>query len=280
MKQNDKIQFTVLIDKEAKAGLIPQHGFALHMAMGNTSLLLDTGSGGALVHNATQLGIDLTTVDYLVLSHGHNDHTGGVAEFLDVNKTASIIHHPGIFTPRFSHRHGCADIALPPASAAALLPLRDTKRLRPTTAGTVLAPGIGISGSIPDPFGDDMPGGPYFCDAAGTRVDRFDDEIALWISTQQGLVIVTGCCHKGLHNTVTAARAASRCERVYAIMGGLHLAHANKHCRNKALETLQETSPELLVTCHCTGLKAAEELRHALGSHAVAGYTGLQLSIP
>jgi 7,8-dihydropterin-6-yl-methyl-4-(beta-D-ribofuranosyl)aminobenzene 5'-phosphate synthase len=280
VRRTEDIQFTILVDNEAGEGLIPQRGFALHIAIGNTALLLDTGSGGALVHNAKKLGIDLAAVDYLILSHGHNDHSGGVPEFVEVNERAFIIHHSSILTPHFSHRRGCKDIACPLPSTEALLKLVSADRLLATTDGVILDEGIGITGKIPATYPDDMPGGPYFSDPAGTIPDRFPDEIALWIDTPQGLVIITGCCHKGLRNTIAAARAASNRDRVYAVMGGLHLAQANQHCRKNALETLQEASPELLVTCHCTGLKAADELRHELSSHVMAGYTGLQLSIP
>lgn len=101
----EKLSITVLLDNVSHSeGLLCEHGLALWIVAGGRRILFDTGQSEMLIRNAEVLGIDLRTADTLVLSHGHYDHTGGVADVLDLNPEISVYSHPGIFMPRYSRQ--------------------------------------------------------------------------------------------------------------------------------------------------------------------------------
>jgi len=83
-------------------GLVAEHGLSLYIDTGNKKILFDTGQSGLFIQNAQKLGIDIREIDLLVISHGHYDHTGGLYQFLEVNKKATVYAKKEIFTPKYS----------------------------------------------------------------------------------------------------------------------------------------------------------------------------------
>jgi len=99
------LNITILVDNQSsKAELHSEHGLSLWIEADDKRILFDTGQSEMLIRNAKVLGIDLRTADTLVLSHGHYDHTGGVAAVLDLNPEISVYCHPGVFMPRYSRQ--------------------------------------------------------------------------------------------------------------------------------------------------------------------------------
>ena len=98
----DPIRITVLVDDEAGEGLLPEHGLSLWIETGGKHILFDTGQGNALVENARRLGVPLEETDIVVLSHGHYDHSGGLANVLTIAPRAKILLHPGATIARYS----------------------------------------------------------------------------------------------------------------------------------------------------------------------------------
>lgn len=275
------LSIVLLVDNETPAGLVAEHGFAAWIESGDECFLFDTGQGAALEHNARTLGVDLGTAAALILSHGHYDHTGGIPTFLAANRQAPILYGKGATQARFSCHPEQAPraIGMTDAVLAELERLPVARRIE-LEGPRILRPGIGITGPVPRITDFEDTGGPFFQDADRVVPDLIQDDLSLWFETTKGLVILTGCCHSGLVNTVSHIRSISGIERIHGIIGGLHLLNANDERLRATQQFLADCQPDFLIPCHCTGAHVAEQLQQRFGEKVVAaGGAGKRIGI-
>lgn len=257
---------TILVDDRSGLGLNSEHGLALWIEVAGQRILFDTGQGGVLLGNAKKTNIDLSTADAIVLSHGHYDHTVGVAAVLTLALRATVFCHFAALRPRYSMRGKEArTVGMPEASKEALEALAEDRR-HLVGAPMTIAPGIGLTGVIPRDNDFEDTGGPFYLDICGAVPDNLEDDLAMWIETTEGLVVVTGCAHAGLVNALDCVRQVSGRKRVRAVIGGFHLAGASEKRLELTAEALKALSPDLIVPCHCTGEKAGAFFAEALGT--------------
>ena len=269
-------ELTILVDNVAPDGLEAEHGFSLWLEVSGRHLLFDTGQSAMLGRNAGRLGIDLSQADALVLSHGHYDHTGGVAVALDRASDAEIYLHPAALGSHYSIRGGVVrDIAMPRGSRDALE--RATKETHWVTEPVSLGADVWLSGPIARLTAFEDPGGPFFLDGERSAPDPIADDLALWVCTERGLVVICGCCHSGLVNTLLQAEHVSGESRLLAVVGGLHLGEASDLRLEETVRELRARGAQLVVPCHCTGEVAALRLEDRLGSRVVRGGVGVSL---
>jgi 7,8-dihydropterin-6-yl-methyl-4-(beta-D-ribofuranosyl)aminobenzene 5'-phosphate synthase len=272
------MKITILVDDRAgRAGLRPAHGLALWIEAGNRNILFDTGQGGVLENNARVLGVDLETTGSVVLSHGHYDHTGGLARVLRLAPGAHVYGHPSLVLPRYSMHAGVArSIAMPMPALAALQRLPET-RLHWLQQPFLIADGIGLSGPIPRITDDEDSGEPFYLDSKGLHPDPLDDDLAIWLQSEKGLVVCVGCAHAGLVNTLHHIRNLNKGQKIRAVIGGFHLGNSGPRRLQRTIAALLQLEPERVVPCHCTGEQAVAALRQALGERAAPGAAGLTL---
>jgi 7,8-dihydropterin-6-yl-methyl-4-(beta-D-ribofuranosyl)aminobenzene 5'-phosphate synthase len=267
------ITVTILVDNQAPPGLLSEHGFSAWVEAAGRRLLFDTGQGPALAANADALGVDLRAVETLVLSHGHYDHTGGIPFVLGLAPTVEIHLHPAATGARYAIRDGVAkpiDVPDPARRALEAHP----PGVRWTTEPHQFTPDVGLTGPVPRVTGYEDTGGPFFTDPEGREPDPITDDMALWMRSDRGLVVVAGCSHAGVVNTLRHALAVSGETRLHAVLGGFHLNAASEHRLARTMEDLQALGPDLVVPCHCTGAPAVERLEQALGARVVRGSAG------
>jgi 7,8-dihydropterin-6-yl-methyl-4-(beta-D-ribofuranosyl)aminobenzene 5'-phosphate synthase len=132
-----------------------------------------------------------------------------------------------------------------------------------------LRPGIGITGPVPRNSTFEDTGGPFYLDPDKAQADPITDDLSLWFETSDGLVILTGCCHSGLVNTVRQAQRISGVTRIRGIIGGLHLLNAGPERLDATIAFLHECAPDFLLPCHCTGTQVIERLRSEFGDAVV-----------
>ena len=252
------MRLTVVVDNAAVPPLVGEHGLSLFLEYGGGGFLFDTGAGGALAPNLSRLGIEPRRVGRVILSHGHYDHTGGLASLPEVE----IYCCPGVEVRRFSRHPGMPvrDISMPPVGVAAL------RNRREITGFSRIFPGMFLTGPIPRVSGEDC-GGPFFLDHAGKTPDPIADEQALLLGNG---VLIQGCCHAGIINTLEYCRRMMPQLPVRTVVGGLHLLHASVDRLKLTAEYLNSSSIERLILLHCTGESAAAYLTSALSACEVS----------
>ncbi len=271
---------TVLIENTThQPNLIAQHGLSLWLEVGEEHVLIDTGQDGCFLQNAQTLGIDLAAITQVVLTHGHYDHTGGIPALLDTGVTPRILVHPHAWEERIA----CPKNALPRSIGIPWSQyLLDAKHVtwQPASVARLLAPGIWSTGSIPNFMG--VPAKPYFQRMRGDRwrTDTFSDEQSIVLMTEQGLVIITGCCHAGVINTILTAQLITGVPQIYAVVGGLHLHDREEAAVIELAHDLQNFHIQNLWVNHCTGQRAFEILREELGSGVIWAGTGISIELP
>lgn len=268
----------ILVDDTATDGLCSEHGFAVLVNAGGKAFLMDSGQGDALEKNAAARGIDLADVDVFVLSHGHYDHTGAVDVVLGEDPTVQVYAHPKIFSRRFSIYPGKKpkEISMPPEQRLLVANLPDSQ-LHWVREPTKIAPGVWLSGPIPRFHALEDTGGFLFQDAAGEYVDPVEDDMAMWIETPEGLLVICGCCHAGLVNTLTFIGEVSGYQPICGIIGGFHLKNASAARLAATAKAINEFKPGMLMPCHCTGERAATYFREHIQAEVIPGCAGLKL---
>ena len=264
----------ILVDNRAEEGLEKEHGLSMWIEVDGRKILFDTGAGNKFESNARKLGIDVHTADLLVLSHGHYNHTGGVSSFLQHTHQSHVYCHPSAVLPRYAVRNNSGtSISMPQESMAAIHKLSE-KRLHWVQKPVRLGEHIGLTGHIPRKTSFEDTGGPFYLDPAGNRPDPIDDDMALWIRTQKGLVVVTGCCHAGLVNTLDTIFRLNNGMKICALIGGFHLMGATPLRLNLTMQALRAFEIDLLVPCHCTGQAAVELLKNTFELRVSTGAAG------
>jgi 7,8-dihydropterin-6-yl-methyl-4-(beta-D-ribofuranosyl)aminobenzene 5'-phosphate synthase len=235
-----------------------EHGFSILIEKGDSKILFDTGkSPEVLKHNMEQLN-GFKDLKHVVLSHGHGDHTGGLSQVLN-NSSADIYLHKTAILPKFILRNdnmefiGISDIPYVDKD-------NEEKKLQPKLE--LISKTIEIEQDIfifaEISFSNDFEelDPSFFIEKNQNFLhDNFDDELVLVIKTREGLVILSGCGHKGIVNTVSSVAEYFN-ENVYAVIGGTHLITANENRIETTLTELEMFDPKYLIFGHCTGFNA------------------------
>ena len=271
-----RVTVTILCDNSvAGPGVLAEHGLSLHVDADGRTFLFDAGASGVFMGNAARLGIDLSQPAPVVLSHGHYDHTGGLAALLSAWGGREVIGHPEVLAAKFSRQRSRPARAIgSPQSKRQLSRLGATFKL--SAEPQQIAPGVVTTGVIPRTTDfEHIPS--HFAVRRGRNLarDSFDDEQAVVARTRRGLVVIVGCAHRGLINTVRCAIELTGDGRVRAVIGGTHLAAAEPPQVERTIEEMRALGVDRLVACHCTGFGPAAELRSAFGESFSPGGVGV-----
>ncbi|ACD89344.1 MAG: MBL fold metallo-hydrolase [Chlorobium limicola] len=276
----NNLSLTILSDNNAAECCTAEHGFSALIETGTCAILFDTGRENVLLPNAKALGVDLSTVRQLVLSHGHYDHTGGIGDLLTLAPEATVYLHPGAFRERFSIRNGIPKPVSMPEPALIALNSLPEKQINLIEQPSVLTSRSGITGPVPRITSYEDTGGPFFLDPEGSIPDAIDDDLSIWFETREGLVLVAGCCHAGIINTLRYVTELTGTERIAALIGGFHLSTASPERLMQTVDELNTFDIGRIIPCHCTGEAAAAYFRRNLHCHVEPGYAGMRLEFP
>jgi 7,8-dihydropterin-6-yl-methyl-4-(beta-D-ribofuranosyl)aminobenzene 5'-phosphate synthase len=260
---SDTIRITVLVENSVHCqGLVAEHGLSFHIQCGERNLLFDTGQTDLAVINAETLRLPLDRVEALVLSHGHYDHPGGVPAMLEVVPQARIFLHPAAFEKKFSQNSGSSrQIGMSDCVAQAIR--RHAGGFIETTGRTEIVEGVFVTGEIPRVNTYEDTGGAFFLDAESTHRDPLVDDQALVIDLGRSVILLLGCAHSGVVNTLDHVRHLTGGKPIHAVIGGLHLGSAREERIQQTIAHLRETQLEILAPAHCTGWPATAKLWQA-----------------
>jgi len=255
-------RITVLCENTATGlALLAEHGLAFWIEHQGQRILFDTGQGYVLEHNAQRLGIDLEAADAVVLSHGHFDHTGGLGTALEKIADPVVFAHPFIFAARYARVRDNAprEIGMPQLDEKAV---RQQAKLVATERPTEVGPGLHVTGPIPRHTAFEDTGGPFFVDFACQEPDTFPDDQALYFETPHGTVVILGCAHAGVINTLMYVQELTAQRPIHTVIGGMHLVSASPERLEWTVGALRELGVQRLLPAHCTGFPAMARLWH------------------
>jgi 7,8-dihydropterin-6-yl-methyl-4-(beta-D-ribofuranosyl)aminobenzene 5'-phosphate synthase len=267
----------------AKEPLLAEHGLSVHIQLGEAGreLLMDAGfSKVALPHNLSRLGIDTRAVDQVVISHGHRDHTGALEGFLGLaGRPTPVVVHPDAFLERWRE--------LDDGSREG--PYQQDRRSWEKAGAEIvslvepyeLAPGCLATGPVPRRTDFEKGTGTALCRTGSELVsDPIRDDQAIVINVREkGLVVIAGCAHSGIVNTITYAKEISGVERVWAVLGGFHLSGATPETLGRTIAELKGLGLHLIMPCHCTGLEASGQIAAAMPGQFVLAAVGATLKL-
>lgn len=254
-----RICITVVVENTARRpGTLGEHGFACWIEAGTQRVLFDTGQGQTLAHNASHLQIDLAHANAIVLSHGHFDHTGGLRYAYHLAGNARLFLHPQVLCRRYSCHNGRGrEIGL--ASMTEPDICMEGQRLVWTTQPTEVVSGVFVTGEIPRQTDYEDTGGSFFLDADCHEPDPIRDDQALYVDTDAGIVVVLGCAHAGVVNTLNYIRVTTR-RPIHAVIGGTHLVNASPQRLTRTIAALRDMNIQIIAPAHCTGPYATAAL--------------------
>ena len=259
------LRITIICENTAiPAELIGEHGFSALIERDNERILFDTGQGVGLVHNAKLLGVDFAGISDVILSHGHYDHTGGLKSFLYETGEVKITAHPHIFQPKYAQHGGSLRYIGIPFSPEAIEGWGGILRL--TEDPAEVAPGITTTGTVPRRTSFEQGDKNLLVKTEnGLQEDPLLDDLSLIIDTPHGLVVVLGCAHAGLINTLTHIKDLTGKDSFHWVVGGTHLGFHGPELLEEVIQKLQAFSIDYIGVSHCTGLYAGARLAQERG---------------
>ena len=253
-----------------------EHGLSLWVECNGVSILVDTGASELFLRNAERLGVSVASADFALLSHAHNDHTGGLCSLARRCGGVPLYIAPESFALRcYSLRGGVRrDISAPKLADRQQVRFVEVESLKVGDAWIVRAADCGYPTPNANRFLTAEEGGVE-------RADEFSHELSLCLDSPQGLVIISPCSHRGAANIIASCRRASGKERVAAFVGGLHLPDYDgvKEEAAEVAKTIAEVAPDAIVyTGHCTSDRAIATLGELLPNLRVL-HTGVEIKI-
>ncbi|HUT14658.1 MAG TPA: MBL fold metallo-hydrolase [Anaerolineae bacterium] len=263
------IRITCLVDNSAQrsSGFWAEHGLSFLIETKDGRVLFDAGQSRAvLMHNLQVFGIDPASIDALALSHGHYDHMGGLPAVLRHISRLSLYANSDLFRERFT-RQGAVMKRIGPSMRGKELAQYADCHL--SDSPQEILPGLFTTGEVVSRSEPEGRSGRHVVrEGAAWIADPYRDDMSLVLTAGQGLVLVCGCCHAGLLNTLQHVRATFE-GRVVAVLGGLHLAQASAEQLDHTTDELHHHGVQQLYPNHCTGERAYTALANAFGDRVV-----------
>ncbi len=273
------ITVTVLVDDKALGNLISEHGLAMWIERSGHKLLFDTGQSNAVKKNAQVLGVNLQKTDAIVLSHGHYDHTGGFQAVLDNVYHVDVYLHPQAVNSKYACYNDKPSryIGMPPLIAQNLNESNKVKNIIWTEKPMDINPGFTVTGPIPRLTDFEDVGGSFFLDVDGKRRDALVDDQALFFESGEGLVVVVGCAHSGIVNTLDYISQLTGKKQIHTVLGGIHLNSASSERITCTINAFGSYKVQQIGLNHCTGDNAVARFKEVFEDKCFSCSAGAQL---
>lgn len=272
---NLKIVTLIEDNPSINLNLFNEHGLSLYIEVDGTKMLFDTGKSGNFIENAEKLDVDLNNLKYVILSHGHYDHSGGFKKLVDKVKTSyKLIVGKGFFNNKYKFIEEGAYKYIGNSFSEEFvnqnnIPIKYVKEdIYYITENIMIFTNFKRNNDfevISERF--------KVKQDESYVLDNFSDEIVLGIKTKKGFIVILGCSHIGIVNILETIIERTGIP-IYGVIGGTHLIEADELRIIKTIDFLKENHIQILGMSHCTGEKAAEEIKHEFKEKFIYNNTG------
>lgn len=262
-------------NKVSDTKCLGEHGLSLLIESNGVKVLFDTGAGFALPHNINAMGVDPETIDFVVISHGHYDHTEGVQWFCNNNHKAKIYIHRNAFKPTFGFEKG----KLEEVSCGIRWTQNEFDEIRHrlilTEGVTKISEELIISGTIPELVGYEPTEKFYYKDVEDNLIaDSMDHEQFLMVRENDGYYLFSGCSHRGIIPALRYSKVLLPEDKLLGVIAGLHLFNATMETAGEVAEELKSEGVEMIMPVHCTGMNAICCFKEKFGHKCVIAGAG------
>lgn len=266
------MEFLTLMDNIVYGEVLTaEHGLSFIIKAGNKKILFDTGQTGAIVHNAGYLDEDLETIDFVILSHGHYDHCGGLESFLAINHTAKVYLKSQAVMEKYSRDY--REIGLKLKKPFADYP----NEFIFIDQDYEIAPGIKLVANINEYAESfDSKSSFFIKNDRNYIMDPFQDELFLLLTENAKHYLFTGCSHKGILNIIKTASSLIHGESIEFVAGGMHFSSKIVNILDQYIEQFEALNVKHLYVNHCTGIEGYLKLKTTTQLDTTYAFTGFR----
>ncbi|UCD33545.1 MAG: MBL fold metallo-hydrolase [Desulfobacterales bacterium] len=309
LKSVDKVEITTLIDnyvdlllpstdiikrpplsKEGKVAadtLLAEHGLSLlitvYQGEKKHTILLDTGyTKVGVLHNMEKLGINVEEIETIVISHGHMDHTSGLKTILEkMPHTIPLVLHPKVFQyPRYTRQPDGAKNLWPRTMVKDELEEKNVNIVESESPMLIVDDMVMVTGTVDrtTEFEKGMPNALMEKDGEIVQDPIIDDQAVVLKLNNKGLVVISGCAHAGIVNTVLFSQKATGENNIHAVLGGFHLSGPFfEKIHDNTIQELKTLTPDVIMPMHCTGWKAVQRFQKEFPDSFVLNSVGSKM---
>lgn len=266
----ENVKIKILVENRvAKENLLAEHGLSFLITYQEKNYLLDTGQGLVLINNLKNLDINSSTIDGVLLSHGHYDHGNGLKKILALNPEIEVYAHPEVFKTKYSQKKDKL------VFRGLKIQATEIKHFIPIETVTEISQGLWLTGEIPRKSKIEKVSNKFKKEVAGQiQQDDFIDDQSVFIETKEGLVVLLSCTHAGVINTLKYIKTVTNNQKFHAIIGGMHLINVSQEQINQTIDYLAQLDLNLIVPLHCSGFNALQAMLAKFGDKVKLGQVG------